>query len=395
MTNLLIKLFIKNKDHLSDNEIRHQYGILGGVVGVICNFLLFILKIIAGILTSSIAIMADAFNNLSDAASSIITVVGFKMVNKPADKEHPFGHGRVEYISGLIISMIIIMMGLEFIKSSIEHIITHEITTISTISITILIISITLKLWMSIFNKKLGKIIHSSTMKAISMDSLVDVVATSTTLICLIISYYTNVSLDGYAGIIVALFIIYTGYSMLKETLDPLLGSPPDMNFVKKVEDFVLSHNEILGIHDLIVHNYGANRIIVTLHAEVPCDINIITIHEIVDNIERTLKKDLDCEVLIHIDPIITNDEEVLEIRDMVLNIIKSIDENLTMHDFRMVKNNLYPRIIFDIVIPHNFNMTNESLISTIEQLIRKNINECKLIINIDDIYSYNQCKSE
>lgn len=395
MTNLLIKLFIKSKDDMNNNEIRHKYGILGGVVGIICNFLLFILKIIAGLLTSSIAIMADAFNNFSDVASSIITIIGFKMINKPADKEHPFGHGRVEYISGLIISMIIIMMGLEFIKSSIEHIITHEITTLSTISITILIISIILKLWMSIFNKKLGKIINSSTMKAISMDSLVDVVATSTTLICLIISYYTNLSLDGYAGVVVASFIIYTGYSMLKETLNPLLGSPPDMNFVKKIEDFVLSYNEILGIHDLIVHNYGANRVIVTLHAEVLWDINLITIHEIVDNIERTLKKDLDCEVVIHIDPIVTNDEEVLKTRDMVLNILKNIDENLTMHDFRMVKNNLYPRIIFDVVIPHNFNMSNESLISTIEQLIHENIHECKIIINIDDIYSYNHFTSD
>lgn len=387
MTDILIKLFIKNSQETNNPHIREKYGILSGIVGIFCNFMLFIGKFMAGLITSSISITADAFNNLSDAASSIVTLVGFKMAGKPADAQHPFGHGRIEYISGLIVSTVIIIMGFEFVKSSIEKIIEPETVEFGLVSIIILLASILVKLWMSIFNKKLGKSINSSTIKAISKDSLADVAATSTVLIGAIISYTTGVYVDGYAGILVALFIIYTGFTTAKETLSPLLGQAPDKDFVKKIEDKVLSYENIVGIHDLIVHNYGFGKVLVSLHAEVPCNINILKIHEIIDTIERDIKNELNCEIVIHMDPIATDDKTVNSTKEDIESIVKSIDTRLSIHDFRMVQAESFTNLIFDLVVPHKFELNDEELRKLVNEKIKELNPLYRVVLNIDKMF--------
>lgn len=387
MTDILIKLFIKNSQETNNPHIREKYGILSGIVGIFCNFMLFIGKFMAGLITASISITADAFNNLSDAASSIVTLVGFKMAGKPADAQHPFGHGRIEYISGLIVSTVIIIMGFEFVKSSIEKIIEPETVEFGLVSIIILLASILVKLWMSIFNKKLGESINSSTIKAISKDSLADVAATSTVLIGAIISYTTDVYVDGYAGILVALFIIYTGFTTAKETLSPLLGQAPDKDFVKKIEDKVLSYENIVGIHDLIVHNYGFGKVLVSLHAEVPCNINILKIHEIIDTIERDIKNELNCEIVIHMDPIATDDKTVNSTKEDIESIVKSIDTRLSIHDFRMVQAESFTNLIFDLVVPHKFELNDEELRKLVNEKIKELNPLYRVVLNIDKMF--------
>lgn len=387
MTGILIKLFIKNSQETNNPHIREKYGILSGIGGIFCNFMLFIGKFMAGLITSSISITADAFNNLSDVASSIVTLVGFKMAGKPADAQHPFGHGRIEYISGLIVSTVIIIMGFEFVKSSIEKIIEPETVEFGLVSIIILLASILVKLWMSIFNKKLGESINSSTIKAISKDSLADVAATSTVLIGAIISYATGIYVDGYAGILVALFIIYTGFTTAKETLSPLLGQAPDKDFVKRIEDKVLSYENIVGIHDLIVHNYGFGKVLVSLHAEVPCNINILKIHEIIDTIERDIKNELNCEIVIHMDPIATDDKTVNSTKGDIEIIVKSIDTRLSIHDFRMVQAESFTNLIFDLVVPHKFELNDEELRKLVNEKIKELNPLYRVVLNIDKMF--------
>lgn len=384
VTEFLVKHFIKNNEETKNQQVRQQYGVLGGVVGIICNIILFVLKLIAGILTTSVAITADAFNNLSDAASSVVTLVGFKMAGKPADREHPFGHGRIEYIAGLIVSMVIILMGIEFIKSSAEKIISPEIETIGMVSIIILIFSILLKLWMSSFHKKLGKMIDSATMKATAMDSLSDVIATIAVLVGIVITYFTGVSVDGYAGIIVSLFIIYTGIMTAKETLDPLLGQAPDDKLVNAIEKKVLSYEGVVGVHDLIIHNYGPGRVMVTLHAEVPCDANILEMHDTIDLAERELKKTFGCEVTIHMDPIATDDELVSKVYQKVGLFIQEIDQRLTVHDFRMVAGPTHTNLIFDVVVPFGFHLDDEQLQREIDQQAKQLDETFETVVNID-----------
>lgn len=390
MTNILVKLFIKNNKETDNPSIREKYGMLSGGVGIFCNILLFIGKLSVGLISASIAIMADAFNNLSDAASSIVTLVGFKMAGRPADEQHPFGHGRIEYISGLIISMVIMMMGLEFVKSSVEKIINPEPVEIGMYSIFILLMSIMLKLWLSIFNRKIGNAINSSTIKAISMDSLADVVATATVLISEFISHLTGIYVDGYAGVLVALFIIYTGFTTARETLSPLLGQAPDQEFVNKIEEKVLSYDNIVGIHDLIVHNYGFNNSLVSLHAEVPCDIDILKIHETIDTVERDIKKELNCDIVIHMDPIATDDTVVNSAKREVEKIVKSIDDRLSIHDFRMVQADSFTNLIFDLVVPHRFDLKDDEIESLINEKIIKLNSSYRLVLNIDKYFCTN-----
>lgn len=389
MTNILIKLFIKNYKETNNPNIRGKYGMLSGIVGILCNFMLFIGKFTTGLITSSISIIADAFNNLLDAASSIVTLVGFKIVKKPADDQHPFGYGRIEYISGLIVSMVIIMTGLEFVKSSIEKIVEPETVNFSPASIIILLASILVKLWMSIFNKKLGKSINSSTIKAISKDSLADVAATSTVLIGAIVSYITGIYVDGYAGILVALFIIYAGFITAKETLNPLLGQAPDKDFVNSIKDKVLSYENIVGIHDLIVHNYGFGKVLVSLHAEVPCNINISKIHEVIDTIERDIKNKLGCDIVIHMDPIVTDDKTINSTKKDIENKMKSIDTRLSIHDFRMVQAESFTNLIFDLVVPHKFELNDEELKKLVNEKIKELNPLYRVVLNIDKIFSY------
>ena len=390
MTNMLIKFFIKNSEETNNPSVREKYGMLSGGVGIFCNILLFIGKLSVGLISASISIMADAFNNLSDAASSVVTLVGFKMAGRPADDQHPFGHGRIEYISGLIISTVVMMMGLEFVKSSIEKIINPASIEIGIYSIIILLMSILLKLWMSIFNKKIGDRINSSTIKAISIDSLADVAATATALIGAIISYMCGVYVDGYAGVLVALFIIYTGFTTARETLSPLLGQAPDKEFVDKIEKKVLSYDNIVGVHDLIVHNYGFNNSLVSLHAEVPCDINILKIHETIDTVERDIKKDFNCDIVIHMDPIATDDNAVNSVKYEIESIVKSIDERLNIHDFRMVQADSFTNLIFDLVVPHKFELKDDEIESIINEKIIALNSSYRLVLNIDKYFCTN-----
>ena len=390
MTNMLIKFFIKNSEETNNPSVREKYGMLSGGVGIFCNILLFIGKLSVGLISASISIMADAFNNLSDAASSVVTLVGFKMAGRPADDQHPFGHGRIEYISGLIISTVVMMMGLEFVKSSIEKIINPASIEIGIYSIIILLMSILLKLWMSIFNKKIGDRINSSTIKAISMDSLADVAATATALIGAIISYMCGVYVDGYAGVLVALFIIYTGFTTARETLSPLLGQAPDKEFVDKIEKKVLSYDNIVGVHDLIVHNYGFNNSLVSLHAEVPCDINILKIHETIDTVERDIKKDFNCDIVIHMDPIATDDNAVNSVKYEIESIVKSIDERLNIHDFRMVQADSFTNLIFDLVGPQLVELKDDEIESIINEKIIALNSSYRLVLNIDKYFCTN-----
>lgn len=386
MTNLIIKLFIKSND-VNNHAVRLRYGLVSGVVGIVCNILLFISKFTAGLLTASIAITADALNNLSDAGSSIVTLVGFKLADTPADVEHPFGHGRLEYVSGLIVSMIIMLMGVEIFKSSVGKIITPEQIEFSILPLIIMIASIGVKLWMCLFNRSISKKINSTALAATAMDSLSDVAATSAVVIGILVNKFTGINIDGYMGCVVALFILYTGFTAARDTLNPLLGQPPEPEFVNNIKSKVLSYNGVVGIHDLIVHNYGPSKSLVSLHAEVPCDIDILKIHDTIDNIERELKQEFNCEAVIHMDPIITNDETTNLLHFKICDIVKTIDSAITVHDFRMVSGPSHTNLIFDIVVPIKFTMEDTEVI----QLIQKSVTDLDetyyVVVNVDKAF--------
>ncbi len=337
MIALLSSIFIKNKNNFNDENVRRKYGILTGAVGIILNLFLFATKFSVGIITSAISVTADAFNNLSDAGSSIITLLGFKLSGQKPDNEHPFGHGRIEYISGLFVSVIILIVAFELVKTSIGKIIHPEEVAVSALTFVFLSISIIVKLYMFAYNMIYGKKISSTTMKATAVDSISDTIATSVVLICYILYVVFKIKIDAYAGIAVGLFIAYAGYKTLRETISPLLGQTPDPEFVKEIEEIVRSNESVIGIHDMIVHDYGPTRIFVSLHAEVPCDKDILYLHECIDDIENEIKEKLNCEVSIHMDPVDTNDENLFEAKVMVTEIIKEIDERLTLHDFRIL----------------------------------------------------------
>ncbi len=372
MINLLCRIFIKNREDINDPHVRKAYGTLTGTVGIINNVFLFIIKFFAGIATGAISITADAFNNLSDAGSSIITLIGFTMAGKPADNDHPYGHGRIEYISGLIIAIIIIVMGLELLSSSIKKIIYPEEIEFSVISAVILIVSMAIKLWMTAYNKYLGKKLNSSVMLATAADSRNDFIATSAVFICLIISKYTNINIDGYTGALVALFVLWSGYQTAKETLQPLLGKAPDPEFLKALESRVLSHDGIKGVHDVIVHDYGPGRIIVSLHAEIPCDMNILKAHDIIDNTETDIKQNLGCEISIHMDPIATDDKRTNELKKLTLKVAKIVDERLDIHDFRITEGPMKTNLIFDVAAPFEFSLSDEKIINSIKNEMSK-----------------------
>lgn len=374
MTKLLVRLFINNNKDISNPLIRRKYGYLSGFVGIIINIILFGGKLIAGILSSSIAIIADAFNNLSDAGSSIIALIGFKMSGKPADNEHPFGHGRIEYVSGFIISVIIIFMGFEIAKTSVSKIIHPKDITFSSLSLIILIVSVFAKLWLGLFNRKLGTSINSDVMKATAIDSLTDMLSTTAVIAGILITKYVGINIDGYLGILVALFILYSGISASKETINKLLGEAPDKDFINQVTTVVLSHTEIIGIHDFIVHNYGVGNCVISLHAEVPCDSDIMKIHDVIDNVEDEVNKDFNCITVIHMDPIATNDEKTMHTKKLVKIMLAELDPILTIHDFRMVHGETHTNVLFDVVTPFNYKYKDEELIEIISEKV-KNIN--------------------
>lgn len=376
MTKLLLKIFIKDYENVQNGKVREKYGVLSGAVGIFCNVLLTIAKFIIGTVTNSIAITADAVNNLSDAASSGITLLSFKAANKPADDDHPFGHGRIEYISALAVAFIVLLMGIELIKSSIDKILHPEALAFSWPALIVLLLSICVKLWMAFFNRSLGRKINSPAMTAVVMDSVSDTAATSVSMIALILSKFTAVPLDGYMGIIVALFIVYTGISIIKETAGMLMGETPDPELVKELEQEILSYEGVIGVHDLMVHNYGPNRIFASAHAEVSASADIMESHDTIDCIERDVMKKFKLQLVLHMDPIVIDDENINRLRMGTNNIIKEINEELSMHDFRAVPGPTHTNLIFDIVVPFNLPQSKKELSDAVSKAVREKLGD-------------------
>ena len=372
MITFLASLFIKDSKNYKEPSVRQAYGVLSGAVGIGLNILLFFGKWLAGTISGSIAIIADAFNNLSDAGSSIITLIGFRLSGQEPDPEHPFGHGRMEYISGLLVSVAILVMGFELIGSSIGKLRSPEPIESSALVFGILIASILVKLYMFFYNHSLSKKIESEAMKATSVDSLSDTVATTLVLIATLISKYTGLLLDGWFGILVGLFILYTGGSTLKETIDLLLGQPPKQEFIDEVKEIVLGHSMVHGVHDLIVHDYGPGRVMISLHAEVDVNGDIQDIHEQIDHIEHELQEKLHCSATIHMDPIVTDDEEVLAMKAKVEEMVHFLDESFSMHDFRMVKGSTRTNLIFDVEVPRKTSYTDNEIVNWLKERIHE-----------------------
>ena len=372
MTKLLIKLFIKDAGNTENPAVRVRYGVLSGAVGIACNLLLTIAKFLIGSLTNSIAITADAVNNLSDAGSSAVTLFSFKAANRPADDEHPFGHGRIEYIAALGVAFLILMMGFELVRSSIDKIMHPEALAFSVPALIVLLLSIGVKIWMAIFNHQLGKRIDSPAVGAVVMDSVSDTAATTVSMLALILSKFTALPLDGYMGIVVALFIFYTGIQIVRDTVGSLLGQAPDPKLVKELESEILSFDGVVGVHDLIVHNYGPNRIFASAHAEVPSNEDIMKSHDTIDLIEREIKKKFHIDMVIHMDPIVVDDEQINRLRLQLSEIAREIDPRFTIHDFRMVEGPTHTNLIFDLVIPHNCKMKKSEIYRRGNELVNE-----------------------
>lgn len=384
MFGLLSKIFIKNRDDLENPAVRRAYGILSGTLGIVLNILLFAGKLTAGLISGSVAIVADALNNLSDAGSSVITLIGFRMAGQKPDKGHPFGHGRIEYISGLIVSMLIILMGFELGKSSVGKIISPGETEFSVVAAVILAVSVLVKLYMCCYNGKVGKKISSPAMKATATDSLGDCISTMVVLICMFITKFTSFDLDGVCGAAVALFIFISGLRAAKETINPLLGVPPTDEFVDEIGETVMSHKGVLGFHDLIVHDYGPGRRMISLHAEVPADEDLLKTHDMIDNIEKELSAKLGCDAVIHMDPIETDDKITMEAREKIAELVKIIDERVTIHDFRMVTGPTHTNVIFDIVVPYDVNRTEAEIRRDIERMVKTLDSNYYAIVHVD-----------
>lgn len=372
MIKLLASLFIKDRENYTSPAVRQSYGTLCGAVGIGLNILLFLGKWIAGFLSGSIAITADAFNNLSDAGSSIITLVGFRISGQRPDSEHPFGHGRMEYISGFLVSVAILIMGFELVKSSINKLLHPEPVESSPVIIAILAVSILVKVYMFYYNRSVGKKIGSAAMNATAMDSLSDTVSTALVLGATLISQFTGLLLDGWFGILVGLFILYTGATTIKETMDLLLGQPPKKEFIDEIREIVVSHKLVHGIHDLIVHDYGPGRVMISLHAEVDADGDIQAIHEQIDHIENELQEKLHCSATIHMDPIVTDDKEVLAMKEKVKALVLETDDTFSMHDFRMVKGPTSTNLIFDVSVPSGCQKTDNEILNNLKEKIRE-----------------------
>lgn len=387
MITFFINRFIKDKDNVTSASVRQSYGVLCGIAGISFNVLLFAGKFFAGLVSNSISITADAFNNLSDAGSSIITLIGFKMSGQKPDHHHPFGHGRIEYLSGLFVSIIIILMAFELIKSSITKIIHPNPVEFSALIVIILLISICVKCYMAFYNRKIGRKIKSTAMKATALDSLSDSLATTVVLLGTLFTYFTGISIDGYCGVIVGLFILYAGFTSARDTISPLLGQMPNRAFVDNIEQIVLGNPKIHGIHDLIVHDYGPGRLMISLHAEVPASGDILALHDAIDNIEHQLRQELNCDAVIHMDPIQENDEETLYLKKQVESIVFKIDSTLHIHDFRIVKGPTHINIIFDVVVPFDFTIEDNALKDSIDNSLKEINPSYFTIIEIDRGY--------
>ena len=373
MTDRLVKWFIKDYENVENADVRTAYGVLASVVGICCNLLLFTAKLLLGIMVHSISVMADAFNNLSDAASSIISFVGAKMAQKPADEAHPFGHGRIEYISAFIVAFIVIQVGFSLFKNSVGKIRTPQDMTFNRISVFILLLSIGVKLWMGIFNRTLGKRIHSTVMMATAADSLGDVAATGATIASLIVFGLWRVNIDGIIGVAVSVAVIIAGINIARDTLAPLIGEAIDPKIYKEIKEFVEQYEGIVGTHDLIVHNYGPSKSMASIHAEVPSDENIEVSHEIVDTIERECLRKLGIFLVIHMDPVETHNAQVTAIKEQIGQALEGLDSRLEFHDLRVVGGNKQINLIFDLVVPRDYN---EAMRDTLRTRVSEKMHE-------------------
>lgn len=387
MITLLSKLFIKDNKNYQDEKVRRAYGILCSIVGIVFNFLLFLMKFIIGVLTASITTQADSFNNLSDSGSSLLSLFGFKMAGKKPSDDRPFGQGRIEYISGLLIACLIIAIGFTTMKDAVTSLIEGAETQVNLALIIILSVSILVKLYMVFYNRSVGRKISSGSLKAVSADSLTDVLATFLALVCALIKYYANLDLDGYCAIAISLLLLYVGYSTAKETIGDLLGKKPEKEFVERIKDIVMAYDEIIGIHDLVVHDYGPGRTMISLHAEVSGESDIYLLHEVMDAAMAELDEKLNCVSVIHMDPICVSDEKTMQMRHSVAELVKQIDERITIHDFRMVVGPTHTNFIFDAVIPHDIKMTDAAMKNKITSIICEKYDNVSVVIQIDKSY--------
>lgn len=352
MTDLLLRLFVKNRENPADPAVRSAIGSLSGTVGIVCNLLLFALKLLVGMVAASVSIMADALNNLSDATSSIVTLIGFKLAEKPADEEHPYGHARFEYLSGLAVAAMIIVIGFELAKTSVEKIITPTAVEFSVATVAVLVGSVAVKLWLAAFNTRLGKMIRSATLEATAQDSRNDCIATGAVLLAGVVEWITQVKIDGWIGLGVALFILYSGWNLARETISPLLGEAADPQLKELIVDYITSNPKVLGIHDLMVHDYGPGQRFATLHVEMDRDEDPLLCHEIIDDMERECYESHGVHLVIHYDPVVTNDPELERMRHLVSAILRVKDERMSIHDFRMVPGKGHTNLIFDVALP-------------------------------------------
>lgn len=387
MGELILKLFVENKD-LPELKKRERYGIVSGIVGILCNIILSVSKFFIGVISNSVSIMADGINNLSDASSNIVTILGTKLANKPVDAEHPFGHGRMEYISALVVAFLIFLMGFELGKSSIEKIINPQEVTFSIVSLVVLILSIVVKLWLAGFNEKIFKKTNNVNAKAVKQDSLNDCLATFAAIIALLISSFTDfIYADGIIGLIVAFVVILAGVGILNDIVGNLLGKAPDPELVKSIEDLMTKEKWIYGVHDLIIHDYGPGRIIASVHAEVPCDADILEVHEVIDRVEKEINSKLKIVMCIHMDPIAVNDENINRYKKIISEVIEEYDKDFKFHDFRIVEGKNQTNVIFDLVIPHKYEKANDVILKELREKVKEKKKEINLVITIEHSY--------
>ena len=394
MTNFLLRRFVPDYQNTADPAVREKYGNLAGIVGIVCNVLLFVGKLLAGTLCGSVSVTADAVNNLSDASSSLVTLLGFRLAARPADEKHPYGHARMEYLSGLAVAVMILVIGVELVKSSVQKILHPEAVEFSALTAAVLTGSILLKLWMALFDRKLGRKISSAALIAAAADSRSDVIATGAVLLACVIGRLTGLMIDGWAGLLVALFILWSGVGVVKDTVDPLLGAKPDEALVRAIAYLMTSHVNILGFHDLMVHDYGPGRRFASVHAEIDHRIDPLVAHEILDEIERQAKRELHVDLVIHYDPIVTDDPEVAAVRTRVLQIMHELDPRLSLHDFRMVSGSHHVNVIFDMVIPPEDAQTAEQLRRQIEAQLQDGKKTYHLIVTFDTA-AFNELSTE
>lgn len=388
MVTFLSRWLIQDYDRPEDPEVRRKYGVLCGGVGIGLNLLLFLAKFFAGTISGSIAITADAFNNLSDAGSSLVTIVGFKLAGQKPDPSHPFGHGRMEYLSGLAVSVLILLMGFELLQSSVDKIRAPQPIEFSWLSVVILLLGIAGKLYMSYYNRRIGDKINSAAMRATAADSLSDSISTAAVLVATLIAHFFSVNIDGWVGLAVAGFILFAGIKAAKETIDPLLGQAPDPELVADVEKTVLSFPPIQSIHDMIVHDYGPGRLMISLHAEVPADGDLLEMHDTIDLVEQTLREKFHCDAVIHMDPIVTNDEQVLKMRSKMCQLVQVIDKRITVHDFRMVTGPTHTNLIFDVACPFDVKQSDEDIKRQVVEIVDLLDGNYNAVVTVDRIYA-------